>query len=478
MTAAPTGGDLVARRYELEAVIGEGGMARVWSAHDLTLARRVAVKFLFLREDRDRRTLLDRFLREARIAASVRHPNVVDILDFGTTEEGRPFMVMELLEGMSLADRFDNGPKLDALQLLDIVSKVLSGLAVVHDSGIVHRDIKPDNIFLVSDADGEYPKLLDFGISRGLDPKDTRVTNTGAVIGTPLYMSPEQARGMKDVDPRTDLWSVGMILWEGLTGFLPFESEHMGDVLIRIATEDAPSIGDYRDDLPAELVDLIGKVLQRDRDARFTSARAMRDAVLAAADRIAAGAGTPLRRDHSTARLPSPIEQARTAEIAPAAPKRSRWPLLVGIGAALSALVVGFVALGGEIRFSSASAEPEPVSEAPADPPAPAVEAPAEPEPVEAAPAEPEPVEPEPVEPAEAASAEAAQAEEPPAEEPPEVAAPERAPSRAGTRRPPRRSAQTEQAPRAQPEETPATAGRPTKRESTREGGFLRDLDY
>ena len=425
--AALASGTVVGGKYRLDEAIGRGGMASVWRATHTTLESPVAVKFLeTFGTSRD--NMAKRFLREAKLAGGLRHRNVVHILDYGVMDDGQPFMVMELLEGTSLADRFDNGPKLGDLELLDIVSKVLSGLAVVHDSGIVHRDIKPDNIFLVGDADGEYPKLLDFGISRGLgvDPSDTRVTSTGAVIGTPLYMSPEQARGMNDLDQRTDLWSVGMILWEGLTGILPFDSEHMGDVLIRIATEDAPSIGDYRDDLPAELVELIAKVLQRDRGARFTSAREMRDALLAVADLIAAGTGTPRRRDHSTARVAKPIAEVRvkTGEIAP---KRPRWPLLVGIGAvALSAAGVGFIALGGEIRFSSASAAPAPAAAPPAAPVA---------------------------------------------------AVQERAPARPATRRTPRRSAPAAGARAPEPQEA-APVRRPTKSEPTREGGFLRDLDY
>src|SRR5690606_18165326 len=136
VTAAPSEGQVIAGRYELQAMIGEGGMARVWRAHDRTLARPVAVKFLFLREDRDRRTMIDRFLREARIAAAVRHPSVVDILDFGTTEDGRPFMVMELLEGESLEERLAREPALTLEELIAITASVLDGLAAVHRAGI------------------------------------------------------------------------------------------------------------------------------------------------------------------------------------------------------------------------------------------------------------------------------------------------------------------------------------------------------
>src|SRR5690606_30027952 len=213
-TSGPAEGLVIAGRYELEALIGEGGMARVWRAKDLTLQRLVAVKFLFLREDRDRRTMVDRFLREARIAAAVRHPNVVDLLDFGTTEEGRPFMVMELLAGESLEARLSRQPTLTLEELVRIAAGILDGLAAVHKAGIVHRDLKPDNVFLLDD-DGEVrPKLLDFGVSRETSATSGRrsalTTNDGYLVGTPEYMSPEQARGLRDVDWRTDIYSAGV----------------------------------------------------------------------------------------------------------------------------------------------------------------------------------------------------------------------------------------------------------------------------
>src|SRR5690606_16234190 len=181
--------------------------------------------------------LAERFLEEAKLAAGLRHRHVVDILDFGVTPDGKPFMVMELLEGQSLADRYNDGPAVTDWELLEIVAMTLSGLAAVHDAGILHRDVKPENIFLVQDADGIFPKLLDFGISRGFGAVG-RVTRTGVVVGTPQYMSPEQARGKKDLDARSDLFSVGVVLYEGLAGEVPFDSENPGDVLIAVATED------------------------------------------------------------------------------------------------------------------------------------------------------------------------------------------------------------------------------------------------
>ena len=236
--ANPATGSLIAERYELDVMIGEGGMARVWRGVDTVLARPIAVKFLFLREGRDHEAMVDRFLREARIAAAVRHPNVVDILDFGTTEDERPFMVMELLEGESLEQRMSRDPELTLEELVGIVSLALDGLTAVHKAGIVHRDLKPDNVFLLHD-DGEVrPKLLDFGVSRDTDPTSGRrtalTTGEGSLVGTPEYMSPEQARGRKDIDHRSDIYSVGVILYEATTGRLPYDAEGVGDLIIDI----------------------------------------------------------------------------------------------------------------------------------------------------------------------------------------------------------------------------------------------------
>ncbi|HEY8430506.1 MAG TPA: serine/threonine-protein kinase [Sandaracinaceae bacterium] len=288
-TSGPAEGLVIAGRYELEALIGEGGMARVWRAKDRTLQRLVAVKFLFLREDRDRRTMVDRFLREARIAAAVRHPNVVDLLDFGTTEEGRPFMVMELLAGESLEARLSREPTLTLRELIRIAAGMLDGLAAVHKAGIVHRDLKPDNVFLLDD-DGEVrPKLLDFGVSREASAISGRrssavTTADGYLVGTPEYMSPEQARGLRDVDFRTDIYSVGVVLYEAMTGRLPYTAEGVGDLIIDIVGGGAPPLATLRPEIGEPLSDVVARAMSPRREDRYQSAREMRDALLAAAE--------------------------------------------------------------------------------------------------------------------------------------------------------------------------------------------------
>lgn len=270
-------GTIVGDKYRLEEPIGQGGMATVWRAVHTTLDRPVAVKFLEAVGTQAQK-LAERFLQEAKLAAGLRHRHVVDIQDFGVTETGQPYMVMELLEGSSLADRYEEGPPVSDWDAMEIAAMTLSGLAAVHDQGILHRDVKPENIFLVEDADGMYPKLLDFGVSKGFD-SDRRITRTGAVVGTPDYMSPEQARGVRDIGPRSDIFSMGIVLYEAFTGVTPFESENPGDVLINVATAEPVSLAELRPDLPVELVALVHKSLAKDPDHRFVDARAMREAI-------------------------------------------------------------------------------------------------------------------------------------------------------------------------------------------------------
>ncbi len=254
-------------------------MATIWRAVHTTLDRPVAVKFLQAIGSHAQQ-MAARFVQEAKLCAGLRHRNVVDVLDFGVTADEQPFMVMELLEGQSLADRYETGPPLTDWDILEICAMTLSGLAAVHDAGIIHRDVKPENVFLAQDADGTYPKLIDFGVSKGLHTGQ-RITRTGAVVGTPEYMSPEQARGKADIGPASDLWSVGILLYEGFTGEVPFESENPGDVLVQVATEEVPSLALSRPDLPAALVAVVARACQRDPADRFGDAREMRDALLA-----------------------------------------------------------------------------------------------------------------------------------------------------------------------------------------------------
>jgi serine/threonine protein kinase len=285
---------VIAGRYRLESLIGEGGMASIWRARDLTLERSVAVKLLFARDERDKQRLVRQFLREARIAASVHHRNVIQIVDFGTTDEQQPFMVMELLEGESLGQRLHRTPPMTLAEMAQVASLTLRGLAAVHESGIIHRDLKPDNVFLTVDVSGAYfPKILDFGISRSTEPRSGRrsalTTREGMIVGTPEYMSPEQARGVKTIDRRTDIYSMGAILYEAMSGHLPFTTENVGDLIIQIVTGTVQPACERNPALPRPLSDVIAKAMARAPEDRFQTALDMQQALLSATE-VALGA--------------------------------------------------------------------------------------------------------------------------------------------------------------------------------------------
>ncbi|HEY2733942.1 MAG TPA: serine/threonine-protein kinase, partial [Polyangiales bacterium] len=285
-------GRVIAGKFKLTRELGQGGMGAVWAAVHQTLGREVAVKFLHPQTDHTA-SLTERFVSEARMVASLKHRFVVDVFDFGVTDDGLYYMVLELLQGRSLAHRMDNGPAFPLAVAVELMADCLRGLQVVHDAGIVHRDLKPDNIFVIEDADGTFPKLIDFGISKrtetseALKPfgklggKTSRLTRPGTVVGTPYYMSPEQLRGRNDIDRRADIYSVGVILYELLSGRLPFVADNIGDLMVAITVKGAPSLQMLRPDLGAELAAIAARALAPDPSDRYASASELRDALLA-----------------------------------------------------------------------------------------------------------------------------------------------------------------------------------------------------
>ncbi|MEO6600462.1 MAG: protein kinase [Polyangiaceae bacterium] len=266
-------------RYRLDERLGAGGMGSIWRAQHLVLAAPVAVKLIDREAIPDEETLA-RFMREAQSAATLRSPHVVQILDYGVDDK-LPFIVMELLDGENLAQRLRRLSRLSSTETARVVTHIGRAVARAHEAGIVHRDLKPENVFLIRNEDEEIAKVLDFGVAKvsvsALGPEGTR-TRTGSILGTPYYMSPEQAQGNKAVDTRSDLWSLGVIAFECMTGKRPFYSDGLGDLVLQICIRDIPVPSDCGS-VPIGFDEWFARACARDPDTRFQSAREMTDAL-------------------------------------------------------------------------------------------------------------------------------------------------------------------------------------------------------
>ncbi|HEX6276463.1 MAG TPA: serine/threonine-protein kinase [Polyangiaceae bacterium] len=334
-------GSLIAGKYRLVSLLGRGGMGSVWRAQHLDLDAPVAIKLLDPSIAANPEGLT-RFHREAQAAAALRSPHVVQIFDRGIDDATQqPFIVMELMEGESLADRIGRLGLLSPEQTARIVTQVARALGRAHDAGIVHRDLKPDNIFLVRNEDEEVAKVLDFGIAKSdkhrLDSGSH--TRTGAVMGTPYYMSPEQISGSKGVDARTDIWALGVIACECLTGRRPFDAETIGGLALKICAEPPP--------IPSRLGPVspafdawFARSVARETTARFQTAREAADelrrafgmATAVATNATGQHAAVPAKQANTTSGLARSSADAVTAEMAAKAPF-PRWALAGGLAA-------------------------------------------------------------------------------------------------------------------------------------------------
>ncbi|MBK7398882.1 MAG: protein kinase [Myxococcales bacterium] len=267
----PHAGHLVTPSVRLVRPLGQGGMGSVWIGDHLTLRTKVAVKFMSTTLATDE-VFRDRFSREAGAAAQVRSPHVVQVLDHGVGEGGLPFIIMELLEGESLAARLSVPPKLQPGEVVAIVAQVCKALTRAHERGIVHRDIKPDNVFLC-DADGDvFVKVLDFGVAKDIDTLGA-TTASGSLVGTPVYMSPEQILGKRDIDGRVDLWALGIMAYEMLAGKRPFHGDTVGALAIAIHQRDFERPTALAPNLPTAIDEWFEKACHRDREQRFRTPR-------------------------------------------------------------------------------------------------------------------------------------------------------------------------------------------------------------
>jgi serine/threonine-protein kinase len=357
--------DLVGRtvgKYTLVRLLGVGGMGRVYEGVHGAIGKRAALKFI----DQESVTpeAVQRFQREAQAAGAIESAHIVEVYDVGETDDGRPYIVMELLRGEDLGHRIRRLGRLDAPDALRIVGQLLRGLARAHEAGIVHRDLKPDNVFLVDrDDDSTFTKILDFGVSkidkRGGTPTQT-ITREGVVLGTPIYMSPEQAQALPDVDARTDLWSVGAILYECLAGRPPFSGATYEQVIVSICSRDADDVRAHNPAVAPGIAQVIRRALARERDERFASARDMLDALVGESDGMLADSfksealKKTVVRPVDPAFGPRTLAAVSTVAATPASPEvtaagrssRNTY-LLVGAAAVLAGAVFAAISLGG-----------------------------------------------------------------------------------------------------------------------------------
>jgi predicted Ser/Thr protein kinase len=257
-------GETVAERYELEELVGHGGMSSVYRAHDLLLERYVALKVLHEQYSADD-DFVERFKREARSVAQLQHPSIVTVIDRGE-QSGRQYIVFEYVEGENLKELVVRKGRLEVREALEIAIEVARALGFAHQHGIVHRDVKPQNVLLNGDG---RPKVTDFGIARSLD-MDQGVTQTGTVLGTSNYIAPEQASG-KRVDQHSDIYSLGIVLYELLTGELPFPGESFVAVALKHVNDPPPSVLDGRRDVPLRVAQAVDRALEKDPERRFAT---------------------------------------------------------------------------------------------------------------------------------------------------------------------------------------------------------------
>lgn len=272
-------GMTLSERYLVTRKVGQGGMGAVYEATHTLIGKRVAVKVL-LEKYAQREAIIARLKQEAQLASSVGNEHIIDITDFGTTEDGRTFVVMEFLEGESMAECLARETRLPEQRILRIVQQTLSALGAAHDKGIVHRDIKPENLFLLRRKETDFVKVVDFGISKSLrttgeDEEQVRLTQTGMVLGTPLYMSPEQARGDDELDHRVDLYALGIIMYEAATGRVPFSGNNYLSVISQVLNEEPKPMRELRPELSDEFESIVSKAMAKDRVDRYPDAAAM-----------------------------------------------------------------------------------------------------------------------------------------------------------------------------------------------------------
>lgn len=340
-------GVVIARKYRLEREVGRGGMGVVWAATHEVTGKSFALKFLDAERAAEPKSH-ERMLREARAACTVRHANVAEILDVSELESGVPFLVMELLEGETLAARLGREKTLPMASIRDVFVPVIDALAAAHAAGVVHRDLKPENVFLLdASRGGPSVKVVDFGVAKLCTSfaEAPSTTTTGALVGTPIYMAPEQVFADRDIDGRADIWALGVLLYEALSGKAPTSADTVGQVLKAVTRDPIVPLLTVAPDTPGDVAELVMRLLSKERDARPS---------LDEARRVLQGEG------------------ASAAVVVPARePSSTRRSTVAASLAAFGLLVLG---VGAFFMYSRPSAPPHGASSSAATGPAPRTE--------------------------------------------------------------------------------------------------------
>jgi Protein kinase domain len=359
-------GYVVANKYRVEKPLGSGGMATVFEATHLLLGQRVALKVLRIDPNGCNDEALARFRREARAAASISGEATARVMDVGELEDGRPFLVMEYLDGKDLERLIDPHVRIPIDRVVEYAIQACEGLAETHAAGIVHRDLKPANLFLTHASDGSLRiKLLDFGISKFAEPErdDARVTTTQELVGSPVYMSPEQMRSSGRVDRRTDIWSMGVILYELLArGRSPFHAATLPEICARVLNEKPPSLRSVAPEVPPRLERVVLRCLEKEPSRRFQTVADVAEALAPFGTEEANVRAHRIRR----------ILHARDPRAVPAAPRRWRSRALrVGVAAAVAMAGAGLtIAWGSDPTATAAVGRAEMQASTPNTPPA------------------------------------------------------------------------------------------------------------
>ena len=341
----PMIGRVLSGLYKVDRRIGEGGMGQVYLALHIHLDKAFAVKVLSGKVASNKGAV-ERLRQEARAAGSIKHDNIVDVVNFDVMETGDVFLVMEMLEGKSLAEVIEEGP-MSLERALPIAYQLCDGLQAAHDNGIVHRDLKPENVFICRKRDADFVKILDFGISKikTAEAEKVRMTRTGQLVGTPLYMSPEQARGEADIDHRADVYAMGVMLYEMLTGRPPFEGGNYFQLLWKHGNE-APRPPSELVGMPPGIEAAILRSLAKTPDERWPSMKELGDALAAAAPEVPLDPGR-LMSLPPRASAPTPTPDAPVADPDPVVPASSRTPWIVAAVVLLLGVAGAAYALGG-----------------------------------------------------------------------------------------------------------------------------------